>query len=179
MVTINLLPWRQAARARARRVYLLSCGITIVMSFLAILIWRIALLHEQHLLAQLQQDLIRQSTSLSKRQREIKILHDRRAQTMKVIAMSKQNQQRLRLGTQLLKQLAETMPKGAILRLLEVNGQSIKMQVIITNDGLTSQLLPVLLKMPALKMLQIHQVHKLQNTADYELLLLGKLADGE
>jgi Tfp pilus assembly protein PilN len=179
MVTINILPWRHQQGAKARRAYLMTCFLTVVVLLIAALFWQ---LHIQHCARQLlreQQAINLAQTKLSKQQQEINMLAHQQQHRMKAIEVSSKDQQRLRVTARLLRRISETLPEGAILRLIELSDQTIKLKVLISENCLKPPLLTALLHLPELKSLRVQQVQRLKDSPNYELALLGSLGNQE
>lgn len=96
---------------------------------------------------------------------------------MKAIAVSSKDQLRLRLTARLLRRMSETLPEGAILRLVELSDQTIKLKVLISENCLQPPLLEALLHLPELKSLRVQQMQRLKDSPNYELALLGSLGE--
>ncbi len=179
MVTINLLPWRHPLYANARRAYYMTCLVTIMVLLSAALFWRLYIQHCARQLLREQQTINLAQGKLSKQQQEINMLAHRQQNKMKAIAVSSEDQQRLRVTARLLRRLSDAMPEGAILRLIELNGQTIKLKALISEDCLKPPLLAALLHLPELKSLYVQQVTRLKDSPNYELALLGNLGNDE
>lgn len=175
MVNINLLPWRNQRRARARRAYVAICCFAVIALIVCELCWRGSLLHRQQWLSQQQHALNLATAQLKLRKKEINDQMNQQKQTLASRTRVLNDQARIRKSVRLLQSLSEALPIGAILRLLELNDRSVTMRIIVREDHLVPELLAALLALPELQRLQLQRVQRQKDTPYYDLELVGQL----
>ncbi|GAA4900759.1 PilN domain-containing protein [Ferrimonas pelagia] len=128
MAHINLLPWREAQRARARQHYLLILGGVAGVCVLVLLLTNVMLGQlqqgQQARNAYLQQEIARLDAQIA----EIKRIKEKKAKLLKRIDVIKALQQERHLPVQLMNELAQVMVPGVYLTRLEIKGSSVSLQ---------------------------------------------------
>ncbi|MDQ2994797.1 MAG: hypothetical protein M3R00_07645, partial [Pseudomonadota bacterium] len=154
-------------------VYIVLCSFMMLILLSGELGWRYSLLHRAQNLARAQ---LSAESEISKRRQAVTMVMQQRQQNIEAIAVSNKNQQRLRVGARLLRHMSEALPNGAVMRLLEINDQTVRMKIMIQEKSLSPALLAAMLRLPELNLLQIHQVQRMKDAPYYELVFIGKLA---
>ncbi|MDP5136754.1 PilN domain-containing protein [Rheinheimera baltica] len=125
MAYINLLPWRDAARKERQKQYLTILTATAICSFL--LVFLINVVYDTRIEGQLQRNqyLINEIAVLDQRIKDIDTLKETKKNLQQRMSLITQLQGSRNLGTQIMDEIASSVPAGVYLTELEKKGTSL------------------------------------------------------
>lgn len=125
MAYINLLPWRDAARKERQKQYLTVLTATAMFSFL--LVFLVNMIYSARIDGQMQRNsyLENEIKVLDQRIAEIRALNDTKKSLQQRMSLIEQLQGSRNLGTQIMDEIAQSVPAGVYLTKLEKKGTSL------------------------------------------------------
>lgn len=125
MAYINLLPWRDAARKERQKQYLTVLTATAMFSFL--LVFAVNMIYSARIDGQVQRNryLENEIKVLDQRIAEIRTLNDTKKNLQQRMSLIEQLQGSRNLGTQIMDEIAQSVPAGVYLTQLEKKGTAL------------------------------------------------------
>jgi type IV pilus assembly protein PilN len=125
MAYINLLPWRDAARKERQKQYLTVLTATAMFSFL--LVFVVNMIYSARIDGQVQRNryLENEIKVLDQRIAEIRTLNDTKQNLQQRMSLIEQLQGSRNLGTQIMDEIAQSVPAGVYLTELEKKGTAL------------------------------------------------------
>uniref|UniRef100_A0A486XM88 Type IV pilus biogenesis protein PilN n=1 Tax=Rheinheimera sp. BAL341 TaxID=1708203 RepID=A0A486XM88_9GAMM len=125
MAYINLLPWRDAARKERQKQYLTVLTATAMFSFL--LVFAVNMIYSARIDGQVQRNryLENEIKVLDQRIAEIRTLNDTKQNLQQRMSLIEQLQGSRNLGTQIMDEIAQSVPAGVYLTQLEKKGTAL------------------------------------------------------
>lgn len=125
MAYINLLPWRDAARKERQKQYLTVLTATAMFSFL--LVFLVNMIYSARIDGQMQRNsyLENEIKVLDQRIAEIRTLNDTKKSLQQRMSLIEQLQGSRNLGTQIMDEIAQSVPAGVYLTQLDKKGTSL------------------------------------------------------
>ncbi|QIZ78505.1 PilN domain-containing protein [Ferrimonas lipolytica] len=166
MAHINLLPWREAQRARLKQQYLVILGVVAgitVMVMVGATMWLTQLQQDQN---KRNQYLKSEIVKLDRQIKEIRSIKDQKQQLLTRIDVIRQLQQQRHVPVQVMNELARVMVPGVYLTQVQVRGSNVSIQGYCdSNNHLASMMRQV----ESARWLSEPRVHQIVASKDSDL----------
>lgn len=158
MARINLLPWREAERARKKKDYLMTLAGVAGLAVLGVVLAQTIIGQMQDNQRQRNQYLQNEIAKLEIQIREIRDIKEQRAHLLKRIEVIQQLQQQRHLPVQVLNELARVMVPGVYLTRLEVSGDRVAIEGYCESNNHLANMMREVEQAQWLTKPQVHQI---------------------